>query len=110
MLGLNARIALRGGAAVLSVLAVVWLALWYFIPTPPSTITIATSPAYEHIAQHYQERLARHHVKLVIRSANSSEADMTIVLIHCRLTGQRLHQELALLRTGLGENLTRIIE
>jgi TRAP-type uncharacterized transport system substrate-binding protein len=49
------------------VVAAVWLALWYFIPAPPSTITISAGlkgGAFEHIANSYRERLARHHVKL----------------------------------------------
>ena len=62
-------ICLRVLAAILCLVAVVWLALWYFIPAPPSTITIAAGikgGAFEHIANSYRERLARHHVKLEI--------------------------------------------
>jgi hypothetical protein len=77
--GLDARIVLRGVAAALAVLAVAWLALWYFIPAPPSTITIATSSAYEHIARRYQDRLAAHHVKLLIRMENSSAAVIALL-------------------------------
>ena len=54
----------------------VWLALWYFIPAPPKTITIAAGikgGAFEHIANRYKERLARHHVTLNMRFATAGE-------------------------------------
>ena len=59
-------IRLRVLAAIVFLVAVVWLALWYFIPAPPSTITIVAGlkdGAFEHIAVRYRERLARHHVQ-----------------------------------------------
>src|SRR4051812_36387291 len=63
----TSRIALRLVAAILCIGASVWLALWYFIPAPPTTITIAAGikgGAFEHIANRYKERLARHHITL----------------------------------------------
>jgi len=57
-------------AAVVCVIAVVWLALWYFIPAPPTTITIAAgfrNGAFEHLAKQYRDILARHHVTLELR-------------------------------------------
>jgi TRAP-type uncharacterized transport system substrate-binding protein len=75
MAELDARIFLRRAAAVLTILAVTWLALWYLIPAPPSTITIGAGlkgGPFEHIALRYRERLARHHVKLNIRFSKSS--------------------------------------
>lgn len=57
--------------------AAIWLALWYFIPAPPSTIAIALSPTgglFDHIAESYRARLARHHVTLELRrTGNASE-------------------------------------
>ncbi len=73
--GWDARTALRGGAAVLTVFAVVWIALWYLIPAPPSTITIAAGlpgGSFEHLGLRYQERLARHHVTAKIRLTKGS--------------------------------------
>jgi TRAP-type uncharacterized transport system substrate-binding protein len=67
--------ALRALAALLCVIAAVWLALWYFIPAPPSSITIGAGvkdSATEHIAIRYRERLARHHVKVNIRLTEGS--------------------------------------
>lgn len=63
-------ICLRIFAAIVCLVAVVWLALWYFIPAPPSTITIAArikGGAFEHIANRYRDSLARHHVTLNLR-------------------------------------------
>ena len=54
-------------AAVIGVAAIVWLALWYFIPAPPTQITLAAGVkggAFEHIAELYQQKLAAHHVRL----------------------------------------------
>jgi len=73
--GFDKRVILRGLAAILSVIAVVWLALWYFIPTPPSTITIAAGlrgGSFELLAFRYRERLAHHNVKLNIQMTEGS--------------------------------------
>ena len=61
---------LRALAALLCVIAAVWLALWYFIPAPPSTITIVAGlkgGAFEQTANQYREILARQHVNLEVR-------------------------------------------
>jgi TRAP-type uncharacterized transport system substrate-binding protein len=74
---------LRISAAIVCLVAVVWLALWYFIPAPPSSITIAAGlqdGAFEHIALRYRERLARHHVKLNVRITEGSLD--TVRLLH----------------------------
>lgn len=63
-------------------IAAVWLALWYFIPAPPSSITIAAGikgGAFEHIANRYKERLARHHVTLNLRFGNTGKSAQLIV-------------------------------
>jgi len=76
------RIVLRALTALLSVFASVWLALWYFIPAPPSTITIAVGlqgGSFEHIAVRYRERLARHHVKVNIRLTGGSFDTVTLL-------------------------------
>ena len=47
-------IVLRATAAIVVLVAAVWLALWYFIPAPSMTITIAAgikNGAFEHIAE-----------------------------------------------------------
>ena len=63
--------------AVLCLVAVVWFALWYFIPAPPHELTIAAGTrggGFEHIANRYKERLARHHVTLNLRFAAAGES------------------------------------
>ena len=65
---------LRALAALLCVIAAVWLALWYFIPAPPSTITIAAGlkgGAFEQTANRYREVLARQHVTLELRFSDA---------------------------------------
>ena len=67
-------IVLRVVAATLCVIALAWLALWYFIPAPPHELTIAAGikgGAFEHIANRYKARLARHHVTLNFRFASA---------------------------------------
>lgn len=89
MAGWDARLALRVFAATLSVIAAVWLALWYFIPAPPLTLTIASGlkgGAYEHIAISYQKKLARAHVKLDIRYTEGGVAD-NLALVKDRRSG-----------------------
>jgi TRAP-type uncharacterized transport system substrate-binding protein len=64
MLGFNRWHLLKGLAAILCIAGIVWLALAYFIPAPPSTIAIAMSfkgSSYERFALAYRETLARSH-------------------------------------------------
>jgi hypothetical protein len=77
MAGWAGGIALRVLAAIVCVIAVVWLALWYFIPAPPHELSIAAGTkggAFEHIANRYKARLARHHVTLNLRFAAAGES------------------------------------
>jgi TRAP-type uncharacterized transport system substrate-binding protein len=67
MLGLGWSGLIKGLSAFLCILGVVSLALIYFIPAPPSTITVAMSfkgSSYERFSLSYQERLARSHFTL----------------------------------------------
>jgi TRAP-type uncharacterized transport system substrate-binding protein len=69
-------------AAILCLIAIVWVTLWYFIPAPPSTITIAVGfkgGAYEHIAERYRERLARANVTLDIRTTDGVIASLRLL-------------------------------
>jgi TRAP-type uncharacterized transport system substrate-binding protein len=75
-------VGLRIAAAIVCVIAAVWLALWYFIPAPPHEITIAVGVKdgpFEQLALHYRERLARHHVQLNIRLSKSSLDSVTLL-------------------------------
>jgi TRAP-type uncharacterized transport system substrate-binding protein len=67
MLGLSRWSLLKGLAAILCIFGIVSLALIYFIPAPPSKITIATSfkgGHYVDLFSRYQEILARSHLKV----------------------------------------------
>jgi TRAP-type uncharacterized transport system substrate-binding protein len=74
---------LRSIAAIICVVAAIWLALWYFIPAPPSAITIAAGikdGAFSNLAEHYREKLARQHVTLNIRiAANAGVAHIKLL-------------------------------
>jgi hypothetical protein len=73
MLGSGWFAMLKVLAAILCVFGILSFALIYFIPAPPSTITIAsgfTGGNYERIAARYQKVLARHHVTLEMRGGS----------------------------------------
>ncbi len=75
--GLKRRAVLGGLAALLGIIAAAWLALWYFIPTPPSTVTMIVGirgGSLDHFARNYQQSLARRQVTLTLRYLE----DMTI--------------------------------
>jgi TRAP-type uncharacterized transport system substrate-binding protein len=68
-MGWERGVLFRTFLALLAVIGAVWLALWYFIPAPPSTIAIGAGTkgaSFEHVAAKYRERLARQHVKVDI--------------------------------------------
>ncbi len=72
MLGYTGRNLVIVLAAVLCVVGIVSLALIYFFPAPPSTITMAVGfkgGSYGLLADRYKEILARDHVDLVLRNA-----------------------------------------
>src|SRR6266704_1087755 len=72
MLGYTGRHPVIVLAVVLCVVGIVSLALIYFFPAPPSTITMAVvfkGGSYGILADRYKEILARDHVDLVLRNA-----------------------------------------
>jgi TRAP-type uncharacterized transport system substrate-binding protein len=73
---------LRASVAVICLAGAVWLAMAYFNPAPPSTITIATGSqggAYEFFAQQYREKLARAHVTLNIRITDGTTENIRLL-------------------------------
>jgi TRAP-type uncharacterized transport system substrate-binding protein len=73
---------LRVLLAMIGFAGAVWLALEYFNPAPPSTITIATGfkgGAYEFFAQQYREKLARAHVTLNIRITDGTSENIKLL-------------------------------
>jgi hypothetical protein len=82
VLGFNRWHLLKGLAAILCIVGIVSLALIYFFPAPPSTITIAAGikgGAFEHIAESYRERLARAHVTLDVRLTDGALDSLRLV-------------------------------
>lgn len=83
MLGFNRWHLFKGLAAILCIVGIASLALLYFIPAPPSTITIAsgfTGGNYERIAARYQKVLARHHVTLEMRGGSGGWNNVKLLL------------------------------
>src|SRR5258708_4559936 len=71
MLGFNRWHLFKGLAAILCLAGIVSLALIYFFPAPPSSITIAVGfkgGSYGLLADRYREILARDHVNLELRN------------------------------------------
>ena len=61
MFGFIRRQPFKGLAAIFCILGTSWLALEYFVPSPPSKITIATGfkgSSFEYFGERYRERLA----------------------------------------------------
>jgi len=70
MLNLGRGYLIRWLATIFCIVGISWLALEYFVPSPPSTITIATAlkgTAYDYFGQRYRERFARAGVKVNLR-------------------------------------------
>ena len=60
----------KGLATILSIIGISWLALEYFVPSPPSRITIATGPkgtTFDYFGERYRERFARAGVRIDLR-------------------------------------------
>ena len=82
MLGLGWSGLIKGLAALLCIVGVVSLALIYFIPTPPSKISIATAfkgGAYELFGYRYREILAGSHVNLDVRLSKGSVENLRLL-------------------------------
>jgi TRAP transporter TAXI family solute receptor len=73
---------LIGLAAILCILCVSWLALAYYIPAPPSKITIATGVkggAYELLGNRYKAILARSHVTVDVRVTEGAGENLNLL-------------------------------
>ena len=60
----------QGLVAVLCLVVITWLALVYFVPSPPSRVTIATGgkgTTFDYFGQRYRERFARAGVHIDLR-------------------------------------------
>ena len=82
MLAMNRQRLLFGFLAILCITGAAWFALGYFIPVPPSRITIAAGSkggAFEYYADRYREILARSHVTLNIRSTGGTGENLKLL-------------------------------
>jgi TRAP transporter TAXI family solute receptor len=61
---------------------IVWLALVYFIPTPPSKVVMATAfkgASFEYYGRQYQEIFARSHVELELRETAGAVENLKLL-------------------------------
>ena len=82
MSGIHIRRLLAGLVGFAVVMAFVSLALVYFFPAPPSTITFATGPkgtTFDYFGQQYRERLARDHVNLELRETAGTVENLKLL-------------------------------
>jgi TRAP-type uncharacterized transport system substrate-binding protein len=82
VLGLSRWSLLKGLAAILCIFGIVSLALIYFIPAPPSKITIATSfkgGHYVDLFSRYQEILARSHLNVEQRLTKGAAENLKLL-------------------------------
>src|SRR5664280_2201497 len=82
MLGFNRWHLAKGLVAVLCVAGIVSLAVAYFIPAPPSTVTLATAfkgSTFAYYGQRYRDIFARSHVKLELRETNGAVDNLKLL-------------------------------
>lgn len=68
--------------AIILVLGVSWLALDYFIPTPPSKITIATGPrgtTLDYYGRRYRDQFVRAGIKVVLRPTAGGVENLRLI-------------------------------
>ena len=83
MLGLIRRRLLAGLVVILTTLGILALALAYFIPAPPSRVTMATAfkgASYDYYGQRYRDRFARANVKLELRETAGALENLKLLL------------------------------
>jgi TRAP-type uncharacterized transport system substrate-binding protein len=83
MLGLSRRRLFKWLATTLCIVGIVSLALTYFFPAPPSTVTIGTAfkgASYDYYGHRYQDRFARAHVKLELRETAGALENLKLLL------------------------------
>ncbi|MGC2824383.1 MAG: TAXI family TRAP transporter solute-binding subunit [Pseudolabrys sp.] len=82
MFGFSRQQIFNGLAATFCVLGISWLALDYFVPSPPSVITIATAfkgSSFEYFGQRYRERLARAGVAVELRETAGAVENLSLL-------------------------------
>jgi TRAP transporter TAXI family solute receptor len=82
MLGFNRWHLAKLLAAILCIASIVWFAVAYFIPAPPTTVTIATAfkgSTFVFYGEKYREIFARSHVKLEFRETNGAVDNLRLL-------------------------------
>jgi hypothetical protein len=82
MLGFSRRQLLKGLAAVVGIVSIISLALIYFIPAPPSTVTMATAfkgSSFEYYGRRYREIFARSHIQLELRETDGAVENVKLL-------------------------------
>jgi TRAP-type uncharacterized transport system substrate-binding protein len=82
MLGFSRRQILKGLASAAAIVSIVSLALVYFIPAPPSTVTMATAfkgSSFEYYGQRYREIFARSRVQLKLRETDGALENVNLL-------------------------------
>src|SRR5262245_43777168 len=75
MLGFSRRQILKGLVTATAIVSIVSLVLVYFIPAPPSAVTMATAfkgSSFEYYGQRYRETFARSRVQLELRETDGA--------------------------------------
>jgi TRAP-type uncharacterized transport system substrate-binding protein len=82
VLGFNRWHLFKSLAAILCIAGIVSLAAAYFIPAPPTTVTIATAykgSTFVFYGEKYREIFARAHVKLELRETNGAVDNLRLL-------------------------------
>lgn len=75
MLGFSRGQIFKSSAAAVLAVGTISLLLIYFIPAPPSTVTMATAfkgSSFEYFGQRYRDIFARSHVELKLRETDGA--------------------------------------
>ena len=82
MLGLNRWQIFKTSAAAVLTVGTISLLLIYFIPAPPSTVTMATGfkgSSFEYFGQRYRDIFARSHVELKLRATDGAVTNIELL-------------------------------
>jgi TRAP transporter TAXI family solute receptor len=82
MLGYSRRQLFKGFAAAVAIVSIVSLILIYFIPTPPSKVTMATAfkgSSFEYYGRQYREIFARSNVDLELRPSSGAGENIKLL-------------------------------
>ena len=82
MLGISRWQLLKALAAIVGIVGTISLVLLYFIPSPPSTVTMATGfkgSSADYVGRRYREIFARSHVQLEVRETHGSAENLQLL-------------------------------